>query len=186
MTHKKAEKNPTHPSQPLRVLVIEDNQDVAANIGDYLEQKGHVVDFAMDGMTLCRRFREESEQSTPILMLAAKDTLDDKLQGFDAAADDYQLKPFALQELEARLQVLVRRSKHDASPIMEVGPIRVDRGRRWVTKEGIPATLPSNASAASYKVCRSSMPSRTSLSSGSYPSSNSTYPPKAMENLLFL
>ncbi|MDY6987320.1 MAG: response regulator transcription factor [Thermodesulfobacteriota bacterium] len=151
----------------MRVLVIEDSQDVAANIGDYLEQKGHVVDFAMDGiiglhlavtqpvdvivldimlpgmdgMTLCRRFREESEKSTPILMLTAKDTLDDKLQGFDAGADDYLLKPFALQELEARLQVLVRRSKHDASPIIEVGPIRVDRGRRWVTKEGIPVTL---------------------------------------------
>jgi DNA-binding response OmpR family regulator len=81
----------------LRVLVIEDHQDVAANIGDYLEEKGHVVDFAvdgvtglhlavtqtfdaivldlmlpgMDGITLCRRFREESRKSTPILMLTA-------------------------------------------------------------------------------------------------------------------
>ncbi|MDY6952667.1 MAG: response regulator transcription factor [Thermodesulfobacteriota bacterium] len=151
----------------MRVLVIEDNQDVAANIGDYLEQKGHVVDFAMDGisglhlavtqrvdvivldimlpgmdgMTLCRRFREESEKPTPILMLTARDTLDDKLQGFDAGADDYLLKPFALEELEARLQVLARRSRHDAAPIMEVGPIRVDMGRRWVKKEGIPITL---------------------------------------------
>lgn len=159
---KKEKKHNTRLFRPLRVLVIEDNQDVAANIGDYLEDKGHVVDFAMDGIsglhlavtqsidvivldimlpgvdgfTLCRRFREETEKSTPILMLTAKDTLDDKLQGFDAGADDYLLKPFALEELEARLQALVRRSLHDASRIIEVGSIRMDMGRRRVTKEG--------------------------------------------------
>ncbi len=151
----------------LRVLVIEDNQDLAANIGDYLEDRGHVVDFAydgvsglhlaltqpidvivldimlpgMDGMTLCRRFCEESEKSTPILMLTAKDTLDDKLEGFDAGADDYLLKPFALEELEARLQVLVRRSQRSATPILEIGSVRVDMGQRLVTNEGKPVKL---------------------------------------------
>lgn len=153
--------------RPLRVLVIEDNQDVAANIGDYLEDKGHIIDFAsdgisglhlaltqtidviildimlpgMDGMTLCRRFREETEKSTPILMLTAKDTLDDKLEGFEAGADDYLLKPFALEELEARLQVLARRSKQDASRIIEIGSIQVDVGQRRVTKDGKPIKL---------------------------------------------
>ena len=155
-------------SQSMRVLVIEDNQDLAANIGDFLEDSGHVVDFAMDGISglhlaitqpvdviildivlpgidgfsLCRRFREESEKPTPILMLTAKDTLDDKLEGFDAGADDYLLKPFALEELEARLMALVRRSaQHDASKILESGPVRVDIGQRQVTINETPVKL---------------------------------------------
>jgi len=154
--------------QSIRVLVIEDNQDLAANIGDFLEDSGHVVDYAMDGISglhlavtqpvdvivldimlpgidgysLCRRFREESEKPTPILMLTARDTLDDKLEGFDAGADDYLLKPFALEELEARLMALVRRSpQYDASKILESGPVRVDIGQRQVTINGTPVRL---------------------------------------------
>jgi DNA-binding response OmpR family regulator len=149
-------------SRSLRVLVIEDNPDVAANIGDYLEDRGHVVDFAMDGIsglhlavtqpmdvivldvmlpgmdgfTLCRRFREESDRSTPILMLTAKDTLDDKLEGFGAGADDYLLKPFALEELEVRLWALVRRWGPAAASVIEVGAVRVDMGQRQVTHGG--------------------------------------------------
>jgi DNA-binding response OmpR family regulator len=163
----KRRKHDVHASRPLRVLVIEDNPDVAANVGDYLIDKGHVVDFAMDGITglhlavtqpidvivldlmlpgmdgitLCRRFRKERTKSIPILMLTAKDTLDDKLEGFDAGADDYLLKPFALEELEARLQALGRRSAHDASAIVEVGAVRVDMGRREVTRAGKPVHL---------------------------------------------
>ena len=154
-------------ARPLRILVIEDNPDVAANIGDFLTDKGHVVDFAhdgisglhlavtqsldvivldimlpgIDGMTLCRRFRDESDKPTPILMLTAKDTLADKLEGFDAGADDYLLKPFALEELEARLQVLVRRSTNPVEQILEAGPIRVDLGRRQATNKGQPVKL---------------------------------------------
>jgi DNA-binding response OmpR family regulator len=154
-------------SQPLRVLVVEDDPDLAANIGDYLEDKGHVVDFAMDGITglhlavtqpmdviildimlpgmdglsLCRRFRDESDKSTPILMLTAKDTLNDKLKGFDAGADDYLVKPFALEELEARLQVIARRAVPDKVPVLEMGPIRVDTERYQVTKDGEPVKL---------------------------------------------
>ncbi len=148
--------------QPLRILVIEDNPDVAANIGDYLKAKGHVVDFAMDGISglhlavtqpidvivldimlpgmdgfsLCRRFRQETEKATPILMLTAKDTLDDKLQGFDSGADDYLLKPFALEELEVRLLALARRTVIGTSPVVEVGSVHVDLGQRRVTKAG--------------------------------------------------
>ena len=157
----------SQPFQPLRVLVIEDNADVAANIGDYLEAKGHTADFAMDGisglhlaltqtidvivldimlpgmdgLTLCRRFREEADNPVPILMLTAKDTLDDKLNGFNAGTDDYLLKPFQLEELEARLQALVRRTMQDDSPTIEVGSIRVDMGRRHVTRDGMPVKL---------------------------------------------
>jgi DNA-binding response OmpR family regulator len=154
-------------SPSLRVLVIEDNPDVAANIGDYLEDKGHSIDFAMDGIsglhlavtqpidvivldimlpgmdgfTLCRRFREESDKPIPILMLTAKDTLSDKLEGFDAGADDYLLKPFALEELEVRLGALVRRWGSVAASVVEVGAVRVDMGRRQVTHAGRPVHL---------------------------------------------
>lgn len=151
----------------LRVLVIEDNPDVAANIGDYLEERGHVVDFGldgitglhlavtqpvdvivldimlpgMDGFTLCRRLREAAEKAPPVLMLTAKDTLNDKLEGFDAGADDYLLKPFALEELAARLQALVRRSLPEAASIIEVGSVRVDIERREVVSGGCPVQL---------------------------------------------
>ena len=99
----------------MRVLVIEDNRDIAANIGDFLEDKGHVVDFAgdgvtglhlavvnefdaivldltlpgMDGLEVCRKLRQEARKQTPVLMLTARDALDHKLSGFDSGADDY-------------------------------------------------------------------------------------------------
>ncbi len=121
----------------MRVLIVEDNADIAANIGDYLEDKGYIVDFAgdgvtglhlavvnefeiiildvmlpgMDGIELCRKLREDAQKNTPVLMLTARDTLEHKLAGFDCGADDYMVKPFELQELDARLQVLVRRGK---------------------------------------------------------------------------
>jgi DNA-binding response OmpR family regulator len=119
----------------MRILVIEDNRDIAANIHDFLEGKGHIVDAAGDGITglhlalvneyeaivldlklpgldgieVCRKLRNEARKDTPVLMLTARDTLPDKLMGFESGADDYLVKPFALQELEARLQALSRR-----------------------------------------------------------------------------
>ncbi|MBF0379069.1 MAG: response regulator transcription factor [Desulfamplus sp.] len=159
----KKPKQGTRYFQQLRILIIEDNEDLAANIGDYLEDSGHIVDYAvngvaglhlaltqlfdviildimlpgMDGITLCRRFREDAEKSNPILMLTAKDTIDDKLNGFNAGADDYLLKPFALKELEARLLALVRRStQYKESKILEFGHIRMDMGHRQIDIDG--------------------------------------------------
>src|SRR5262245_63376353 len=63
----------------------------------------------MDGTTLCRKLREDAHDETPILMLTARDTLDDKLDGFARGADDYLVKPFALKEVEARLMALHKR-----------------------------------------------------------------------------
>src|SRR5689334_11683050 len=114
---------------PMRILVIEDNSDIAANLGDYLEERGHTVDFAadgvtglhlavvndfdaivldlnlpgMDGLEVCRKLRQDARKQTPVLMLTARDSLENKLEGFDAGADDYLVKPFALQEVDARL-----------------------------------------------------------------------------------
>lgn len=119
----------------MRVLIIEDNRDLAANMFDYLEVKGHVVDAAgdgvtglhlaqtnqydaivldlmlpgMDGITLCRKLREESGKNTPVLMITARDSLEDKITGLEAGADDYLVKPVELREVELRLRVLLRR-----------------------------------------------------------------------------
>lgn len=151
----------TH-TQRLRILVVEDNQDLAANIGDYLTARGHTVDFAkdgvtglhlavtqpldvmvldimlpgMDGLELCSKLREDAGLSTPLLMLTARDTLADKLAGFDAGADDYVIKPFALKELEARLKALVWRAKRDLTRVLECGELRIDTRRRLVTRSG--------------------------------------------------
>jgi DNA-binding response OmpR family regulator len=121
----------------MNILIIEDNRDIAANIADYFEPLGHRLDFAntgtaglalalqqrfdvivldlmlpgMDGLGVCRQLRAQKSVHTPVLMLTARDQLDDKLQGFAAGADDYLVKPFSLRELEARLLALVARSQ---------------------------------------------------------------------------
>lgn len=128
------------PNSALSILVVEDNADLAANIVDYLEDRGHRVDAAsngvtglhlasngdfdviildlmlpgMDGLTLCRRLRDEGRKRTPVLILTARGALDDKVAGFDCGADDYVVKPFELRELELRLHALARRAKGDA------------------------------------------------------------------------
>ena len=119
------------------VLIIEDSPDLAANIGEYLEDRGHIVDYAgdgisgyhlattnhydavildlylpgMDGLTVCQRLRESARSAVPVLMLTARDQERDKLAGFEAGADDYLTKPFSLAELAARLTALIRRSQ---------------------------------------------------------------------------
>lgn len=146
----------------MRVLVIEDNRDIAANVGDFLEDKGHVVDFAgdgvtglhlavvndfdaivldltlpgMDGLEVCRKLRQEARKQTPVLMLTARDALDHKLSGFDSGADDYMTKPFALQELEARLLVLARRGKGPQSRVLQVADLSFNLDTLTVTRAG--------------------------------------------------
>jgi DNA-binding response OmpR family regulator len=148
--------------QPLRILIVEDNADIAENIGEYLEQQGHIVDFAMDGigglhlaltqdfdvivldimlprmdgLTFCRKLRKEAKNKTPVLMLTARDTLSDKLEGFDAGADDYLIKPFALAELAARIGVLARRRDQNAEARLCVADLEVDVGKMQVQRAG--------------------------------------------------
>jgi len=133
----------------MRVLIIEDNPDIAANLGDYLEDHGHTVDFAgdgitglhlaivndfdaivldlalpgMDGLEVCRKLRQEAGKDTPVLMLTARDRLEDKLAGFDTGADDYLVKPFELQEVEARLNVLASRGRRRSRRELIVGDL---------------------------------------------------------------
>ncbi|MEM9555308.1 MAG: response regulator transcription factor [Acidobacteriota bacterium] len=145
----------------MRILVIEDDLDIAGNVGDYLQSRGHLVDFAYDGVSgmhlaltqdfdalvvdwmlpgmsgldLCRRLRSEAGDSVPALMLTARDTLADKLEGFDAGVDDYLVKPFALQELEARLGALDRRHRA-ARRILRVADLELDTDARRVQRAG--------------------------------------------------
>ena len=137
----------------MKILVVEDNKDIAENIADYLEPLGHSLDFAadgmlglhlaetepfdiivldimlprMDGMTLCRRLRSELQLTTPILMLTAKDQLDDKLEGFKSGADDYLVKPFSIKELEARLYALLKRTHNfGGDRVLKVADLEYD------------------------------------------------------------
>jgi len=133
----------------MRVLIIEDNPDIAANLGDYLEDHGHTVDFAgdgvtglhlavvndfdaivldlalpgMDGLEVCRKLRGDAGKDTPVLMLTARDRLEDKLAGFETGADDYLVKPFELQEVEARLNVLSSRGRRRVQRELNVGDL---------------------------------------------------------------
>ncbi|MCP5151190.1 MAG: response regulator transcription factor [Ectothiorhodospiraceae bacterium] len=150
----------------MRVLVVEDNADLASNVGDYLTLRGHRVDYAangrtglqlaasnaydavvldvmlpgLDGVTVCRRLRSESQSNCAVLMLTARDTLDDRVEGLDAGADDYLVKPFALRELEARLRAVVRRGPRIgagrtlrvADLVLDLDTLLVERGGRRI------------------------------------------------------
>lgn len=120
-----------------RLLIIEDNPELVANLYDFFEPLGYVIDDArdgatglrmatqnaydailldlmlprLDGMTLCHRLREEFQNPVPVLMLTARDPVDDRVQGFALGADDYLVKPFSLKELDARIKALVRRAQ---------------------------------------------------------------------------
>ena len=158
----------------MNILLIEDNRDLAQNLFDYLEAKGHAMDLAedgisglhfaaanqydvlildwmlpgIDGLTLCRRIREAGKQ-TPVLMLTARDSLNDKIAGLEAGADDYVVKPCSLREIEARLMALVRRSQvregvltlQVADLSFNPGTLKVARGERGIELPPIPLKL---------------------------------------------
>jgi DNA-binding response OmpR family regulator len=151
------------------VLIIEDDPDIASNLYDFLESAGHAVDAApdgvtglhlasstpfdcilldvglprLDGNTLCRRLREDAHVDTPVLMITARDTLDDKLKGFEHGADDYLIKPFALKEVEARLTALHRRhTGKNTQRMLTVGEITLDPRALRVSFRGNDVKIP--------------------------------------------
>ncbi|MFZ9152120.1 MAG: response regulator transcription factor [Burkholderiales bacterium] len=153
----------------MRILIIEDDSTIAANLYDYFEDHGHSVDAAgdgvtglhlavsktfdvivldlglpgMDGLSLARKLREEAHLETPILMLTARDTLDDKLEGFSRGADDYLVKPFSLKEVEARLTAMHRSSSGRFTPrLLECGQLTLDPKTMAVTFSGNDVKLP--------------------------------------------
>jgi DNA-binding response OmpR family regulator len=91
----------------------------------------------LDGLELCRKLRQEAKKSTPVLMLTARDTLDDKIRGLEAGGDDYLVKPFALQELEARVRALIRRDRRQVSAeVLRVGDLVLDTATLRATRNG--------------------------------------------------
>ncbi|MBU0808299.1 MULTISPECIES: response regulator transcription factor [unclassified Pseudomonas] len=151
----------------MRILVIEDNRDILANILDYLQLKGFSVDCAQDGLSglhlassghydlivldimlpgidgyqVCKRLREDGHNEVPILMLTARDALDDRLQGLNAGADDYLIKPFALSELVARIEAILRRSQGSRKRQLKVADLVYDLDTLHVSRAGQPLKL---------------------------------------------
>ena len=153
----------------MRILIIEDHPDILANLYGFFEPKGYVLDSAsnaysglglatqheydvivldvmlpgLSGLEFCQRLRNELHQATPVLMLTARDSLEDKVAGFDSGADDYLVKPFSLIELEARLKALVRRAggRTAAGPTLRFGDLAFDPDTLEVTRAGQRITL---------------------------------------------
>ena len=155
-------------SAKANVLLIEDHQDIAEMLYEYLERQGYAMDYAPDGITglhlavtgdyqaiildlmlpgidglaVCERLRGDAKKSTPILMLTARDTLQDKIVGLDAGADDYVVKPFEMTELEARLRAVLRRGQSSLTEDrLSVADLTFDTGTFEVTRAGQTLTL---------------------------------------------
>ncbi len=162
-----------HPLRPLptHVLVVEDHAPLREQVTALLQAAGHRVDEASDGrialalalasppdvlvldlglpglggLELCRRLRAKAAQPVPVLMLTARDSLPDKLAGFDAGADDYLVKPFAGDELLARVQALARRAGAGRDFRLHIGPLAIDRRSREAWRDGQRLALPPTA-----------------------------------------
>jgi len=153
----------------MRILVIEDDRSIATNLVDFLAGRGHVVDAAGDGITglhlavslpfdaividiglpgmnglqVCAKLRRDAHVDAPVLVLTARDTLQDKLAAFEQGADDYLVKPFALREVEARLNALHKRSSGRVTDkLLSAGELTLDPKMLAVRFGGKPVKLP--------------------------------------------
>ncbi len=151
----------------MRILIIEDEVKIAGAIKRGLEMHGYAVDMvhdadtgysygidadydlvildrmlpgSMDGTELCRRLREEGIH-TPLLMLTARGTIGDKVEGLNSGADDYLVKPFSFDELTARVRALMRRPKQSTGTILKAGSLELDPVSYRVTRAGTPVKL---------------------------------------------
>ncbi|HEX4123995.1 MAG TPA: response regulator transcription factor [Tepidisphaeraceae bacterium] len=145
----------------MRILLVEDSERLQRSIATGLRRAGYAVDTAgdglqgwrcargnaydaivldlmlpgLDGLTLLQRLRDASDQ-THVLILTAKDTLDDRVRGLQIGADDYLTKPFAFEELLARIQALVRRAYGVKNPAIVIGDLSIDTVKRLVSRAG--------------------------------------------------
>ena len=145
----------------MRILVVEDERRITAFIKKGLQEENHAVDVAYDGMEaldwasavdydlilldvllphkdgieVCRELRAQGSQ-VPILMLTARDAIEDRVRGLDSGADDYLVKPFAFPELAARIRALLRRGSEIRTPHLQVGELVLDTLTRRATRSG--------------------------------------------------
>src|SRR5438132_1669879 len=146
----------------MRLLVVEDDVKMASLLKRGLEREGHAVDLAdsgpqaiwagtefaydavvldtmipePDGFEVCRRMRQAGRWM-PVIMLTARDRIEDRVRGLDAGADDYLAKPFSFAELYARLRALARREARERPVILRVGDLRLDPASKSVTRANI-------------------------------------------------
>lgn len=151
-----------------QLLLVEDDSALAGSLGDYLSEVGFTVDYAfngaaclelvqkntydaiimdvtmpaLDGISACRRLREQFKNRTPVIFLTARDTLQDKLEGFKAGAEDYLVKPFSPEELVCRLNVLLRRGRPEGQGRQTLGELEIDHDLRLVLRQGVRIELP--------------------------------------------
>ncbi|MEZ9139588.1 MULTISPECIES: response regulator transcription factor [unclassified Shewanella] len=151
----------------MKLLIIEDNHDVAGILGDFFEAQDAVLDYAtngelglslaleedfdaiildlmlpkMDGLTLCRSLREQG-CTTPVLMLTALDNKTDLMTGFDSGADDYLGKPFDLDELDVRIKALIKRHRGKvAQATLRFGELELNIAQHQVKRRGMKLAL---------------------------------------------
>ncbi len=150
----------------MRVLVVEDEPRIAADVKHGLEQAGYVADVVadgeaawfraetepydamvldlglprLDGLGVLRRLRA-AEVALPVLILTARDGWRERVEGIDAGADDYLVKPFRMEELVARLRAILRRTAGHASPVLRAGDVELDTRSRAVSVAGRPTEL---------------------------------------------
>ena len=153
---------------PCALLLVEDNEDILANLYAFFEPMGYVLDCArngkaglqmalehdfdcivldvmlpgLDGVSLCRRLRQEHKCATPVIMLTARDAVADRVTGLEAGADDYLVKPFAFRELEARIRALLRRGRLQSAKGMDRGglwtcaDLTLNAEEHWAARQG--------------------------------------------------
>jgi DNA-binding response OmpR family regulator len=152
----------------MRILVVEDDPLLGDGIKVGLAQAGFAVEWVQDGVAadlavkaeapaavvldlglprlagleLLRRMRTRKDK-TPVLILTARDAIEDRVRGLDSGADDYVVKPFDLHELAARLRALIRRAAGEAAPVIRVGAVELDPAARRVAFKGRPVELPA-------------------------------------------
>ena len=151
------------------VLIVEDNLDIAMQIGNFLADKGFITDFAhdgssainllkeesydivildlmlpdTDGLTICQYIKQNLTVNVPVLMLTARDSLDEKVDGFSAGADDYLTKPFALEEVYMRCLALGKRNQLHKASRLTIGSLEIYFAKGIVMREGHTISLSS-------------------------------------------
>lgn len=160
------------PLKNLSILLVEDHRQLAQTIVEFLEESGAAVDYAgdgnlarqllrehhydlilldimlpgEDGYSVCEHLRRDLSLDTPVIFLTARDQLDDKLEGFARGGDDYLIKPFALPELQARVEALVRRDRREvAANVLRVADLELDVARLQARRAGEPLKLSPTA-----------------------------------------
>ena len=152
----------------MRLLLVEDNQRLSKTLKLSLEESGYVVDTAADGeegqdlaeltpydaiildimlpkrdgLEVCKNLRKQ-HMRTPILLLTARDAVEDRVKGLDSGADDYLVKPFSLEELEARLRALLRRDAPEKNGLLTAADLELDPATHIIRRAGIPIELTS-------------------------------------------